>query len=245
MATYVLMHGAWYGGWCWRKVTPLLRAAGHEVHAPTLTGLGERVHLAAPAVGLDTHVQDVLHVLEYEDLSGVVAVGHSYGGLVIAGVADRAPERLAHLVYLDADIREDGEAFVDGLPPARRAALEARVRTDGAGWRLPLDVDSALDGYGVDDPAERRWMAARLVPHPWKTATKTCPRVGPGRPIRRPRTASPPGRALRGTAARSCGSGGGLLVPAEDAQRPQRVPPAGPAVAVLERKVDRAGMRVL
>src|SRR5688500_14644198 len=111
-ATFILVHGAWHGGWCWRKVVPLLRAAGHAAHAPTLTGLGERVHLATPEVGLDTHVRDVLNLLEYEDLSGVVLVGHSYGGLVIASAAEHAPERLAHLVYLDADIREDGQAFV-------------------------------------------------------------------------------------------------------------------------------------
>jgi pimeloyl-ACP methyl ester carboxylesterase len=118
------------------------------VHSPTLTGLGERVHLATPEVGLDTHVQDVHNVLEYEDLSGVVLVGHSYGGLVISGVAAHAAGRLAHLVFLDADVRVDGQAFVDGLPPARRAALEARVRTQGGGWRLPLDVETMLDGYG-------------------------------------------------------------------------------------------------
>src|SRR5438128_128006 len=102
MATFVLVHGAWHGGWCWKRVTPLLRAAGHEVYATTLTGLGERVHLASPNVGLALHVQDVVGVLEYEDLRDVILVGHSYGGIVISGVADRVPERLRHLVYLDA-----------------------------------------------------------------------------------------------------------------------------------------------
>src|SRR5215211_5857359 len=123
MATFVLVHGAWHGGWCWRKLTPLLRAAGHEAHAPTLTGLGERVHLATPEVGTDTHVQDVCKLLEYEDLSGVVLVGHSYGGHVIAGVAAQAPERLAHLVYLDADsgvYAADGWSYNDVRAAARR-----------------------------------------------------------------------------------------------------------------------------
>src|SRR5579862_6453256 len=101
MATFVLVHGAWHGGWCWRKLTPLLRAAGHEVFAPTLTGLGERAHLATPEVGLSFHVQDVVNVLVYEDLHEVVLVGHSYGGMVITGVTGQAPERLAQLVYLD------------------------------------------------------------------------------------------------------------------------------------------------
>ena len=190
MATYVLVHGAWHGGWCWRKLTPLLRAAGHEVHAPTLTGVGERVHLATPEVGLDTHVQDVCNLLEYEDLSGVVLVGHSYGGLVIVGVADRAPERLAHLVNLDADAAldaADGRSYADGLAPAGRARLEEQVRTRGDGWRAPVDAERALDGWGIVDPAERRWMAERLVPHPWKTVTDRL-RLPSGRGPTVPRT---------------------------------------------------------
>jgi pimeloyl-ACP methyl ester carboxylesterase len=169
MATFVLVHGAWHGGWCWRKIVPLLRAGGHAVHAPTLTGLGERVHLATRQVGLETHVQDVLNVLAFEELSEVVLVGHSYGGLVIAGVAEQAPERLAHLVYLDALVPDDGQSCVDMLGPGARASVEAMVHSRGDGWRVPLDVEPTLDHYGVVDPAERRWMAERLVPHPWKT----------------------------------------------------------------------------
>src|SRR5713101_4428932 len=111
MATFVLVQGGWVGGWYWKRVTPLLSAAGHEVFAPTLTGLGERAHLAAPDIGLETHIQDVLGVLTYEDLSNVVLVGHSYGGMVITGVAERAPERLAHLVYFDAFVPTDGQAL--------------------------------------------------------------------------------------------------------------------------------------
>src|SRR5437763_6310667 len=102
MATYVLVHGAWHGGWCWQRVTPLLRAAGHEVYTPTLTGLGERAHLGTPDVGLATHVEDIVTMLEYEDLTDVVLVGHSYAGMVITGVAHAVPSRLTHLVYLDA-----------------------------------------------------------------------------------------------------------------------------------------------
>src|SRR3712207_1095869 len=109
MATYVLVHGAWHGGWCWKRVMPLLRAAGHDVFAPTLTGLGERSHLAGPDVGLETHVQDVLGVLAYEDLEGVILVGHSLAGSVITPVAERAPGRVAQLVYLDAAVPSDGE----------------------------------------------------------------------------------------------------------------------------------------
>ena len=187
MATFVLVHGAFHGGWCWWKVTPLLRAAGHEVYAPTLTGLGERVHLASPAVGLDTHVQDMLNLMEYEDRASVVLVGHSYGGLVIAGAADGAPERLAHLVYLDAQVADDGQAAIDLLPPEWRAAMEEATRARGDGWRLPLDVESTLDGYGIVDPAERRWMAERLTPQPWKTVADPL-RLSTGRGHSLPRT---------------------------------------------------------
>src|SRR5207248_5461012 len=123
MTTFVLVHGAWHGGWCWRKLTPLLREKGHDVFTPTLTGLGERVHLAGPEVGLGVHVQDVASVIEYENLHDVVLVGHSYGGMVIAGVAGRLPERLAHLVYLDAYAPEDGQAMTDLVPPERLESM--------------------------------------------------------------------------------------------------------------------------
>ena len=98
MTTIVLIHGGWHGGWCWKKVAPLLRAAGHEVYTPTLTGLGDRAHLLGPAVTLDTHVQDIVGMLEYEDLRGAVLVSHSYGGMVMTAVAERAADRLAHLI---------------------------------------------------------------------------------------------------------------------------------------------------
>src|SRR5215207_4383806 len=113
MATFVIVHGAWSGAHAWRWVRPLLRAAGHEVFTPTLTGLGERAHLATPETDLDTHVADVAAVLYYEDLSDVVLVGHSYGGMVITGVADGAPGRIGQLVYLDADVPLDGESELD------------------------------------------------------------------------------------------------------------------------------------
>jgi pimeloyl-ACP methyl ester carboxylesterase len=108
--TIVFVHGAWGGGWQYTKVEPLLEAAGHTVYRPTMTGLGERVHLAGPAVGLSTHVEDIVKVLEFEDLHEVVLVGHSYGGMVIAGVAERVPERIARLVFFDAILPENGES---------------------------------------------------------------------------------------------------------------------------------------
>ena len=137
MATFVLVHPAWFGGWCWRKVTPLLRARGHDVHTPTLTGLGERAHLACPEIGLGTHIEDAVNVLRYQDLSDVILVGISSGRMVISGVADRLPQRIARLVYLDAVVPEEGQCLLDLIPPDRRAAMEALVEAEGNGWLLP------------------------------------------------------------------------------------------------------------
>ena len=113
MATFVLVHGAWSGGWSYAKTARLLRAAGHDVYTPTLTGLGERSHLANPGITLSVHIQDVVNVLEYEDINDVILVGHSYGGMVVTGVAGKVGERLKALVYLDAFLPEDGQSLWD------------------------------------------------------------------------------------------------------------------------------------
>ncbi len=169
MATFVLVHGATHGAWCWRRVMPLLRAAGHEVFAPTLSGLGERAHQAHAEIDLDTHVQDVVGVFEYEDLDRVVLVGHSYAGTVIAGVADRIPGRLAHLVHLDAAAPGDGQALLDLFSLDSQAALRDEVATEGDGWRL-LPGDPAF--YGVTDPEDAAWVRAKLTPQPFRTFTQ-------------------------------------------------------------------------
>src|SRR4051812_23108269 len=121
MTTFVLVHGSRHGGWSWKRVAPLLRAAGHDVFTPTLTGVGERVHLAAPEVDLHLHVTDVANVLAFEDLTDVVLVGHSYAGMVITGVAEVASERLRQLVYLDALVPEAGQSAFDVWWPDRAA----------------------------------------------------------------------------------------------------------------------------
>ncbi len=159
MATFVLVHGMWAGGWYWQKVQPLLRAAGHEVLTPTLTGLGERVHLARPDVDLDTHIMDVVNVLRYEDLREVVLVGHSYGGMVIRGVADHVPERLGRLVYLDAFVPNDGDRVLDLWRAAERLDFEAMAAAFD-GWRIPT-LDPA-----DEDPEIVAWEAGRTVAHP-------------------------------------------------------------------------------
>jgi pimeloyl-ACP methyl ester carboxylesterase len=154
--TFVLVHGAWHGGWCWKKVVPLLRAAGHDVFTPTLTGLGERAHLLSPDIDLNTHIQDIVGVLEYEDLQDVVLVGHSYGGMVVTGVAGKAAVRLGHIVYLDAFLPEAGKALSDYSPRSPEAAAK---------WRSPAKSVS----FGVEDEQDLAWMKTRIGDHPTKT----------------------------------------------------------------------------
>jgi pimeloyl-ACP methyl ester carboxylesterase len=162
----VLVHGGWHGAWCWRDVTPGLRAAGHDVHTPTLTGLGHRAHLLRPDIDLDVHVRDVTELLEFEDVRDAILVGHSYGGMVVTGVADRVPERLARVVYLDAFVPRDGESLFDVLVPERREVYEQATREQGDGWRVPAPPTAAL---GVTDPATAVWLTARLRPQPLPT----------------------------------------------------------------------------
>ena len=134
MATFVLVHGAWHGSWCWKRVRQALQDAGHDVFTPTLTGVGERSHLLSLHVNLETHIDDVVNLIRWEDLSDVVLCGHSYGGCVISGVADRVPDRIRALVYLDAFVLRDGQSLHDTLPPAQRdLQLERRKQPGKAG----------------------------------------------------------------------------------------------------------------
>ncbi|MGI5488277.1 alpha/beta hydrolase [Microtetraspora malaysiensis] len=168
MSTFVLVHGAWHGGWCWDRVAPLLRAAGHEVHTPTLTGLSERSHLLSPLVGLDTHVEDVVRLLDTLQLTDVVLVGHSYAGQVITGVADRRPAAIATRVHLDAFVGADGEAARDLLPEKVAHHWAESAAGPGLGWLVPVRSLSVL---GVTEQADVDWLTPRLTPHPWKTYT--------------------------------------------------------------------------
>lgn len=166
-ATYVLIHGGGHGGWCWSRVAPLLRAAGCDVYTPTLTGLGERAHLLTPNVGLSTHVQDVVNLLTYEDLTDVILVGHSYGGMVLTGVADSALARVAQIVYLDAAIPKAGESLVDTSPGLRKFADADAREVDGVRLVLwPSPITQRL--YGLEG-ADWAWAAPRLTPHPYRT----------------------------------------------------------------------------
>ena len=141
MATYVLVHGAWSGGWCWSPVARRLRAAGHDVFAPTLTGQGERAHLFSLEVGLDTHVHDVVAVMGLEDCAEVVLVGHGYGGVVITAVAEEVPSRLGSLVYVDALVPFDDRSTFDLLPvDVRDGGESGEVRPDSDQLRIGPSV---------------------------------------------------------------------------------------------------------
>lgn len=167
LSNYVLVHGGGHGGWCYQRVARIMRSRGQDVYAPTMTGLGEREHLLSPAVDLDLHITDIVKVLEFEDLRDVILVGHSYGGMVITGVADRATDRVGHLVYLDAATPENGQSLVDHAGPMINAA-----RPDGRivdGMELVLYPGKDPMGYfGVTDPQQIEWMRTKLTPHPWK-----------------------------------------------------------------------------
>ena len=137
MSVYVLVHGAWRGSWCWKRVRGALEARGHEVFTPTLTGVADRQHLLSPQVDLDTHITDVVNLIRWEELSDVVLCGHSYGGCVVSGVADRIPDRIGALVYLDAFVLENGQSLHDTLPPEVRDAQLEGTRQVGEGWKVP------------------------------------------------------------------------------------------------------------
>jgi pimeloyl-ACP methyl ester carboxylesterase len=170
-ATIVIVHGAWGGSWAFRQVEALLTARGHRVHRVALTGLGERVHLATPEVGLSTHIDDVVNHLVFDDLKDVVLVGHSYGGMVVTGAADRVPERIRRLVYLDAFVPEDGDSVMT-LPERReqRAAFINPMIKDGfavppwlqPGQPLPHDVPQPLKT--LTEPIVLKNEAARRLP---------------------------------------------------------------------------------
>ena len=177
VTTYVLVPGGWCGGWAWKDVARLLRQAGHEVYTPTLTGLGEREHLAHPDIDLDTHILDIANVLRYEGLWNVILVGWSYGGMVITGLAERMSERLNHLVYLDAYVPRDGEALADlrGDAEAYRTTLEDML-SKGT-WGLPHDPPDALNRVAhpiktLLQPLARRDQRAAEIPRTFICCTE-------------------------------------------------------------------------
>ncbi|WP_030663588.1 alpha/beta hydrolase [Streptomyces rimosus] len=166
MSTFLLIHGAWHSGQCWERVVPLLEQAGHRVLAPSLTGYGDKAHLLGPEVGLDTHVADIAGLIADEELADVVLVGHSYAGLVISSVANQVPDRIAHLVYLDAMVPEDGETAVDVQPVTRK--LIDLAASSRSGWRIPPlpEQPHPFGLFGVTDPVDVAWLRSMLSDQP-------------------------------------------------------------------------------
>ena len=159
--TFLVCHGAWSAGWAWKKMRPLMAAAGYRLVTPSYTGLGERAHLANPSIDLETHIADVLNVIKYEDLRDIVLLGHSYGGMVATGVADRARDRIRQLIYLDAFVPRAGQSLLDLNEPARQRMRDAAISNDG--WRVP-PMPTPPD----TSPDDVAWLAERRVDMPIK-----------------------------------------------------------------------------
>ena len=159
--TFLVCHGAWSAGWAWKKMHPLMSKAGHRLLTPTYTGLGERAHLAQPGIDLEAHIADLLQVIKYEDLRGVVLIGHSYGGMVATGVADRARDRVRRLIYVDAFVPDDGQSLLD-LNEVARPRMQELARS-GDGWRVP--PNPTPPDTSAEDVA---WLSERRVHMPIK-----------------------------------------------------------------------------
>lgn len=164
MANFVLVHGAWHGGWCWQRVMAVLQKDGHRVHAVTLTGLGERAHLLSPAITLDTHIDDVMNLIEAEELSDVVLAVHSYAGMIGTAVADRLGQGLKHLVYVDAVVPKPGESWSSTQSSATQQQRLAAAQASTHFSFPPPDPEV----FGLMD-ADREWVKRRQTPHPGNT----------------------------------------------------------------------------
>ena len=167
MATFVLVHGAWHGGWCYRDTAKALRDAGHTVFTPTHSGLGERSHQSNEAITLETHIRDVCGVIEWEELNDVILCGHSYGGMVITGVADRMAARIKALVYLDAFVPENGDSLIGlinkALPPEVAAVFVDGFRASALEGRSGMMQPIPAEVFQIA-PANRAWVDRRCVP---------------------------------------------------------------------------------
>ncbi len=190
--TYVLVHGAYGGGWIWRDVAEGLRRQGHRVWTPTQTGLGERSHLLSRQITVDTHIGDVANVIETDELRDVILVGHSYGGMAVTGVADRMTDRIRHIVYLDALLPEDGDTAFKILPPGTEEARRKASREQGGGVALPVPGPEA---FPIPDGPAKEWFMRRLRPHPigtYESPVRLSKPAGAGLPVTYVSYTSPP-----------------------------------------------------
>ena len=165
MATFVLVHGAWHGSWCWARVSQGILEQGHRVFTPTLTGVAEQSHALSPDIDLQRHVDDVTNLIRWEELDSVILCGHSYGGCVISGVAEVVPDRIAALIYLDAFLLEDGECLHDILPAEHRELQVSLANEHGEGWRVP---PIPAEVFNVN-AADRDWVDRQCTPQPLAT----------------------------------------------------------------------------
>ena len=175
MTSFVLVHGAWHGSWCWKRVRSSLQAKGHNVFTPTLTGIAERSHLLTRDVTLETHILDVVNLIRWEELSDIVLCGHSYGGCVISGVADRVPDCIRSLVYLDAFVLEDGENLLQQLPEDQQKQLQEGTTTVGEGWKVP-PIPAEVFNVNAND---NDWVNRQCTVQPIETFQQ-CIKLGGG-----------------------------------------------------------------
>ncbi len=169
MTTYLLVHGAWHGGWCWKRVSNLLRAQGHDVYAPSLTGSGERKHLLSPAIGIDTYVHDVVNLIDSEELDDVVLVGHSAAGAVVAKAAEFVNDRLKDLVFLDGVVLPSGKSMFDVFPKRWVEDMRASARERGEGWWMPPEQEMIFSFFASDcTDADKQWIWRRVTAQPIK-----------------------------------------------------------------------------
>ena len=218
MGTYVLVHGGFHGSWCWSRLLPLLEAAGHVAYGPSLTGLGDRADLLSPEVGLSTHIANITGLIREKDLRHVILLGHSYGGMVITGVADQVPDRINHLLYLDTFVPRNGEAMAD-IVPRQIARFRTEARQHGDGWRVapPMKMPFGIRGlYGVTDEPDLSWVRAMLTPQSLKTFEEPLHLADPDIVARYPRTHI------------WCTGGGFLLALARRLASPRTLPPKEP-----------------
>lgn len=166
-ATYVLIHGGSHGGWCWERVTPALRSQGHIAYAPSLTGLADRSHLVGSNVDLELHINDVVNLINWEDLHNVILVGHSYGGMVITGIADRVPERVRQLVYLDAAHPKNGESLVDVTHGGINSTRKDGKTVNGVEL-VCFATPAFLQTLGITKAEDQAWLMSKLTPQPWR-----------------------------------------------------------------------------
>ena len=180
MATFVLVHGAWRGSWCWKRVRKALQARGHDVFTPTLTGVAERSHLLSPDVNLEMHIEDIVNLIRWEELSQVILCGHSYAGCVVGGVADRIPDRIGALVYLDAFLLEDGQSLHDTLPEFQRNLQVETAMREGEGWKVsPIPAEAF--NVNADD---REWVNRQCTVQPLATFQQAIKLSGKGNRVK-------------------------------------------------------------